>query len=861
MPLLYVDLAIPVAVDKIFSYSVPEDLRSVARRGVRVLAPLGRRTVVGFIVGAGTTPPALPTIRPILDVLDAEPLLPEELLDLTRWMADYYFAPWGEVLKAVLVQGTARAPKRIVTLLTTTPDLELRNLQGAPQQAEIVRMLAPRRTLSVSQIQKRLRMSNIAGVLSPLIRKGIVEVSEERYRPAVKTKVESVVMLDERSKDKWQQALSAYEPGREPKRLARQHAILRQLLQHDPAGGSVPVPALLKSSGSSLSTLKTLARRELVVLGTREVIRSADFDLHQSALGTPNIILNPDQENALRAVTASLGKGAFAAFLLHGVTGSGKTQVYIDAIKVALARNRTAIVLVPEISLTPQIVRRFKFHFGELVAVLHSRLSPGERYDAWRLAWEGKCSVVIGPRSAVFAPLKNLGLIVVDEEQESSYKQYDQTPRYHARDVAVMRARQNDAVVVLGSATPSFESYSNALSGKFTLLTLPRRVDNAMLPRIEIVDMTEERRKKLATFLAGRREAFRRDPAAARANKQSFEVTSLSDVLREKIEDRLRKREGIILLQNRRGWSPLIECPECGHVQTCENCAISMTYHATKKHLRCHYCGRVEEPPAVCPECGSSEIQYRGFGTQRVEEELRQLYPAASLIRMDLDSTTRRGAHDRMLRKFGEGEADILLGTQMVAKGLDFPRVTLVGVVSADTQMLLPDFRSAERTFQLLTQVAGRAGRSTLAGEVVIQTYQPRHYALQHVIGHDYPAFFSEEMKYRQELSYPPVSRLILIEFRGEREQDVIDRIGAFSGLLRKANPPAILLGPAAAAIPRLHGKYRWHLVLKGKRGVDPSGKILHRTLASVVSAYGRAGGTRKGDVRMVIDVDPVGMM
>ena len=417
------------------------------------------------------------------------------------------------------------------------------------------------------------------------------------------------------------------------------------------------------------------------------------------------------------------------------------------------------------------------------------------------------------------------------------------------------------AVVVLGSATPSVESYTNAVQGKYALLELPERIDDAQLPEVRIVDMAKERMVKLDIHRQTRKAEFKTDPIKAKLQKQKFEFGSVSDLLHEKIENRLRKSEGVILLQNRRGFSPFVECPECGHVEMCDHCNVSLTYHATKDHLRCHYCGAVKPVPIFCPKCQSLDIQHRGFGTQRVEEEIQKLFPDAKLLRMDLDTTTAKGAHDTLLKKFGEGEADILLGTQMVAKGLDFSRVTLVGVISADTQMMLPDFRSAERTFQLLTQVAGRAGRSALAGEVVIQTYQAEHPVLRHVQLHDFRGFYDEELSWRKELRYPPFSRLILVEFKGGNEQEVANHARMFSGFLKKRTAAFEILGPAAAAITKIKNMYRWHVVIKSLKTNDPSGKRTHEALNEAVVAYKKTPIGKSKPVKMIIDVDPVGTM
>ena len=451
----------------------------------------------------------------------------------------------------------------------------------------------------------------------------------------------------------------------------------------------------------------------------------------------------------------------------------------------------------------------------------------------------------------MFAPLAHLGLIVVDEEHETSYKQFDSSPRYNARDVAVVRGGHAGAVVVLGSATPSLESYSNAESGKYTLLTMPRRIDNVPMPSIALVDMTAERKR----LYAAAKETL---PPDQRAPLKNFVQPSISTVLREKIAERLERKEGVILLQNRRGFAPFVECAECGYAEVCDNCNVTLTYHLAKKHLRCHYCGMIRTPHILCPTCGGADIRLRGIGTQKVEEELSHTFPGARVQRMDMDSTARKGAHDRILRSFASGDADILLGTQMVAKGLDFARVTLVGVISADTQMLLPDFRSSERTFQLLTQVAGRAGRSVLKGEVLIQTHQPRHYTLEHVLDGDFRAFYDEELRSRRELSYPPFSRLVLVETRGVNEDHVRFEADRFARALREQGTRVTLLGPAPAVISKIDKKYRWHLILKCIKEEDPSGSAvrdaLHRALEKTASGH-------KGEVQLIVDVDPAGLM
>lgn len=852
---MFADVAFHIGLDKVFTYEVPSDFRDAVRAGVRVQVPFGRRMLVGIVAGTSHST-SLATVKPIRDVLDAEPLLSPDLLTLCRWIAGYYMAPIGEVLRTAIPRGFSTGGKRIII---TGPRID-EKLSLSPGREQVVREVRKQSGVSLASLQKRLRVKSLNATVNALARDGIVTIIDEPVHAKPRVKTETVIVLNEETRRRWEIWKDDLESSGRAKRVQKQIAIVSALLTS--TGESVPVQTILKQAKASTASFKSLVEARVIIAETREVVRSSSFEPYEAALGAQNIILNLAQQNALDNITSAISQSSFKPFLLHGVTGSGKTQVYIEAIRHTLVQDKSAIVLVPEISLTPQIVRRFMHHFGDRVGVHHSKMSAGERYDVWRLTREGRYRVVIGPRSALFAPVHNLGLIVVDEEHEAAYKQFDQTPRYHARDVAIMRAQERGAVVLLGSATPSVESYFNASSGRYQLLELPERVDDARMPAIEIVDMIKERQKKLQIFRDERKAEFVRDAVAARASKRKFAVGSVSDRLQTEIEDRLRRHEGIILLQNRRGFAPFLECLECAHVEMCENCSVTLTYHLVKKHLRCHYCGAVKPPPDTCPSCHGIELKLQGFGTQRVEEELQQHFPESIIVRMDLDTTSRKGAHDRMLRQFAEGGSDILLGTQMVAKGLDFSRVSLVGVISADIQMLLPDFRSAERTFQLLTQVAGRAGRSgALQGEVVIQTSQPSHYALKHVLTHDYRSFYAEELEYRKELSYPPFSRMALLELRGTNENTVMRHAEQLAALIRSRLGAIILLGPAAAAIPRIKQMFRWHIIMKSERSKDPGGKKLHETLQAAISAYEAKPLAGRKDVRLIVDIDPVGLM
>lgn len=853
MPQFLADIALPVPIDHTFTYLVPPDLEPLAKIGSRVLVPFGRKHLTGVIVARPSTT-TVKGLKAIRDVLDAQPAFSQDMLRLTKWIAEYYFAPWGDVLRAAIPQGLSQESRRVVRLIIPNASSVLESLKGsAPKQRAILQTLQERGSLTVAQLQKKTRTKSVHAALNELQQRGWIAVTEEIPRAKAKPKLENVVRLTatgNKFADGIIQPASDGEVRLSPKQLMFLHELASGSKQQD---DPVSVTSLLKKVGLSLSSLRSVEKKGLVEITSREVVRMSEYESWETPT---SITLNEHQQLALGKISSAIVSGTYKTFLLHGVTGSGKTQVYIESIRKTLERGKTAIVLVPEISLTPQTVRRFKAHFGSDVTVMHSQMSIGERSDAWRQAHHGKVKIVIGPRSAIFAPLENIGLIVVDEEHEASYKQFDAAPRYNARDVAIVRASHCNAVVVLGSATPSAESFFNALNGKYEVLELPQRVDDARMPEIEIVDMTKERKRRFE-------EMKQEVKASGKPFPKQLPPVSVSRLLQDQIIERIGKHEGVILLQNRRGFSHVMECFECGHVEKCDNCDVTLTYHLTKKHLRCHYCGFVKKPPTVCPKCQGFEIRFHAYGTQQVQQELQELFPKATILRMDRDTTSRKGAHDRLLQQFGRGEADILLGTQMVAKGLDFPRVTLVGVISADTQMLLPDFRASERTFQLLTQVAGRAGRSKIAGEVVIQTLQPDHYSLKHAKTHDFAGFYREELEYRRELDYPPFSRIVLVEFTGERENEVQHHARKFVEFLSHQDDTNhfLVLGPADAAIPKIKNLFRKHVIIKDLKSKDPSGAILRSTLLKARQQYDSSALAKNKKVRMTIDVDPQGMM
>jgi primosomal protein N' (replication factor Y) len=708
----------------------------------------------GFTAADAATrrPEKAASIKEITGVPDAEPVFERDLLEVGAWLADYYVAPVGMVLRAALpvALGTARRPE---------PAVKTR------------RMLAIARELPT---------------------------------------------LGERD--------AAF------KRAPQQRAAYELV---ESLGGRADADQVLKSVGCSPATFTALAKKGFVRI-ERDVVARDPFADHE-AVPPPRVSPTPAQEAAIAALR---GADPGSVTLLHGITGSGKTLVYLELLRhVVQERGRTAIVLVPEIALTPQTVDRFRGVFGDQVAVLHSSLSDGERYDAWKALRRGEKRIAVGARSAVFAPLPDLGAVIVDEEHEASYKQAD-APRYHARDVAIVRARAAGAVCVLGSATPSLESWRNVLDGKFAKISLPERVGGGALPTVELVDLRLE--SKAA-------------PPAERALRNV-----LSASLERAIGERLARREQSIVLLNRRGYASFVQCSECEWVAECNRCSISLTYHRVSDRLVCHYCLHREAAPVVCPRCNSPTLRQRGLGTQQVERVLAEQFPAARIARMDIDTTSGKWAHAEILGRVGRGEVDILLGTQMIAKGLDFPNVTLVGVVDADIGINLPDFRASERTFQLVSQVAGRAGRGPKGGEVIVQTRAPAHHALIAAQTHDYEKFVAEELAHRASPAYPPTVRLANIVFSSTDEQataDLAARAGTwFAQALAKAPPGTVeAIGPAPCAIDRIKDRWRWHLVLRAWKPATLTAVARHFLTSFDVPA--RAG------QRVSFDRDPVSLL
>jgi len=814
-----VEVALPLPLDRTFTYRAPGPAPAT---GSRVLVPFGRDEKIGWVVGEGTAPPKGTRIRSVLSVLDTRPTVAPAILKLARWMASYYVAPLGIALRAVTPAVLTDSARHLIVRVTPPPTHAGTGTRSAREEALLealdlaqgprsVRGL--RRTLGTGSIWPEVRSLQVAGLISH-------QVVPPRAPPVKMRRVVEVVH--------WVEDIQELEVlfGR----ARRQKEAYDWLAA---AGGVAELAGMQKGGGFSRSVIAGLEEKNLVRLEDREVMRDP-FQGGDDA-PPPDLTPTPDQRVVLDGLLDLLQEKVPTPVLLHGITGSGKTLVYIEILReVVEQRGRSAIVLVPEISLTPQTVSRFRAHFGDAVAVLHSGLSDGERYDAWRQLRSGEKRIAVGARSAIFAPMDDLGAVIVDEEHEGTYKQ-SEAPRYHGRDLAVVRAAQAGALCVLGSATPSLESWSNAQAGKYCLFSLPERATGQPLPPVSVVDLRAHRDKK--------------DRAA------HDRVLSPSMVAAVKV--RLERQEQIILLLNRRGYSSFVQCGECGDVRICPHCSISLTFHRVSRRILCHHC-RYEEPaPDRCTRCGSTDLSFRGLGTEQVERVVNETFPTARVARMDVDTTSGKWAHHEILGRVERGEVDILLGTQMIAKGLDFHRVTLVGVVNADTGIHLPDFRASERSFQLLSQVAGRTGRGPLGGEVIIQTAMPDHFVIRHAVEHDFQGFAKRELKEREEPTYPPLVRLanVVVSSPDENRAALVAEQGAewLRGWIRRQGTGVEVVGPAPAPIERLHGRWRWHFLFRA-----PSSSDLGAAARALMAGFKPGGG---GDVRIALDRDPVALL
>ncbi|ADX78492.1 primosomal protein N [Enterococcus faecalis 62] len=791
--------------DQPFTYLVPENLNEQLAVGMRVEVPFGNgnRHVQGFVLAiepmaATVLDETNVQLKELVAVLDLKPVLNTEMLALADYMKEKTFAFKITCLQTML-PSVMRADYQKYIYLTDelSEELQDQSFYGLEE-------------ISWDQAQER-------GILPQLMALRKQQKVDIRYEVTTRNKVKMVRFI---------QAAKEFEQLEEIRLGLRKGAKKKeQLLYYLQRLGTEKVTAVkeMKELGFSTALLNEAAKNGWLTFIEKEAYR--DPFANQTFEKTTALSLNAEQQVAVETILQSVQEQQSQTYLLEGITGSGKTEVYLQVIAEVLNQGKTAIMLVPEISLTPQMVQRFKSRFGEHVAVMHSGLSQGEKYDEWRKIERGEAEVVVGARSAIFAPIENIGVIIVDEEHEASYKQ-EETPRYHARDLAIWRSEYHHCPVVLGSATPSLESRARAQKNVYQRLRLTQRANQAAtLPTIDVVDMRKE--------------------------VENGNVSSFSMSLQEKLQERLEKNEQSVLLLNRRGYSSFVMCRDCGYVLPCPNCDISLTLHMDSKTMKCHYCGHEERIPYRCPNCGQDKIRYYGTGTQKVEEELQTLLPESRILRMDVDTTRRKGAHEKILRTFGEGQADILLGTQMIAKGLDFPNVTLVGVLNADTALNLPDFRSSERTFQLLTQVSGRAGRAEKPGEVIIQSFNPEHYAIQLAKAQDYEDFYTKEMYIRHRGDYPPYYFTVQITASHPEENEAAKQMFQIATKLKQGlSPQAILLGPTPNAIMRVNNRYFYQVIIKYKQ--EP---MLQPLLKEILTDTQRA--TARG-LKLSIDAEPM---
>ncbi len=797
---MYAKVIVDVPVlntDQPFSYVIPEKFAGFLQKGMRVSVPFGNgnRLLQGFVIGfTETVDMEVSELKEIVEVLDLEPVLNDELLALSDYMKEQTFAYKITCLQTMLPSVFKASYEKFFEIAGELTEEEAALFAGKNQ-------------ISATEALEK----GLLNTFGRLREEGKVSVL---YTLETKDKVKTTTYVKSQLSTEKATELLETLSKRGPKR--------RLLVEYL---GNLKEELPLKEvyeNGFNRTDLNYGKKEGWLSFVEKETYR--DPFAHRTFEKSQPLPLTSEQNLAFEKINDARQRKNAEVFLLEGVTGSGKTEVYLQSIQKALENNQTALMLVPEIALTPQMVQRFKARFGDAVAVLHSALSFGERYDEWRKIQRGQAQVVVGARSAIFAPLENIGMIIIDEEHETSYKQGD-NPRYHARDLALWRGRYHHCPVVLGSATPSLESRARAQKGVYTFLTLKQRPTTQALPEVTLVDLKEE---------------------AKRGNFSSF-----STILKEKIAEKIAKKEQVVLLLNKRGYSSFVMCRDCGFVLPCPNCDISLTLHMDIRKMKCHYCGHEEDIPKICPSCQSREIRYYGTGTQKVEEELQQIFPDAKILRMDVDTTRRKGAHEKILDAFGTGKADILLGTQMIAKGLDYPNVTLVGVLNADTALNLPDFRSSEHTFQLLTQVAGRAGRGEKKGEVYIQTFNPENYALQLAKSHDYEGFYQKEMKLRHLGGYPPYYYTVQVTASHASEDMAAKVMFSFYKLLKEnLSNQAVFIGPSPKAILRINNQYYYQLLIKYKKEDN-----LATTLKMIQNQTSELG--FKG-VKVAIDMEPL---
>lgn len=803
----FAEVVFNISLDHQFSYKIPSEFAENINPGIRVLAPLGKQILTGVVVEIKTRAP-FDNLKELTDILDDKPLLSDDLLKLTKWISEYYMSSWGQAISIALPKGIDQSAKRKFYINEEFEESEI-NLNDRENELKELIFRNPGRTYKY--YQEKFGKKSLNHLSNKLLDKKVIIAEVKKSKPSVQPKKRYFVSVPNNI-----ELLL--------KDLNINSSKIDGLIEY--AGKDILLSELLKNLKVSSGVIERLVKKNLVTKHKKLVYRKNEIKYDEE---DKKIQLTNEQEEVLTEVKQNILENNFKTFLLHGVTGSGKTQIYIESIREAYENKKSAIMLIPEISLTPQTVSRFQKHFDEKITVFHSKMSLGERYDAWFKIFKEKYSIVVGPRSALFLPITNLGIIIVDEEHDGSYKQSESSPRYNARDVAIYLAKMKNALVLLGTATPSLETYYNVRMQKYSKLELKNRIGKISLPKVSIVDV--------------------------RGLKANSGSEIFSKVLINKIQEKLDRSEQIILLQNRRGYSSFLQCTECGFIARCPNCEISLTYHKYNHKLQCHYCNYDRIAVDNCPKCNSYHIKYSGIGTQKIESEMKKLFPKATYLRMDQDTTKNKNSHDQILYKFKQKQADILLGTQMISKGLDFENVTLVGVISADVGLSIPDFRSSERIFQLLTQVAGRSGRGEIPGEVIVQSYQYSNFAIQLASKHDFKNFYLQEMKNRMELDYPPFKRIINIRTIGFDLQKTINIMRKIeTSLKRKFKNRLKIVGPSPAPISKINNFYRWHLFVKIDKNKFTSNSEIKNLLYPFIKS-------NKNELKVQIDVDPVDLM
>jgi primosomal protein N' (replication factor Y) (superfamily II helicase) len=808
---MFINVALNIPSNKLFTYEVPPGLEKEVELGKRVFVPFGNRKRTGFIIG--TMPSCdLKKIKPIAEILDDEPLFSQSDLDFYQWIAGYFMYPLGKALAELIPSGSEKKDSLWITAMAPDKDIPLSLPRPLPAAQEKLLAFLRQYPQGIAQnsITKLSSLKNIAQAVKKLHLAGFLTI-EKKQNKQLSPHSQTMVSLDESK-------------TAETKLTDKQ----KKLIDFIEAKGLISLNDLIDESGISGAVVKKLQDKGIIKFTAGEIMRTASFD---SAIrqNKNTIILNNRQNGAMEEISRHLEKNIFTPILLHGVTGSGKTEIYLKTIEKVLNSGASAIYLVPEIALTPQLISRVAGRFDKRkIAVLHSGIAESVRYDQWRQIKRGLINLVIGTRSAVFAPLPNLKLIIVDEEHDASYKQ-DERLCYNARDLAVVKAKMASAIVITGSATPGVRTYFNARTKKYHLLELQQRVEEKPMPLVEIIDMKAQQEK-------------------------SGKVPILSDALITAIEQTLNKKEQVLLFLNKRGFDTFLVCADCGYNFLCPNCAVSLKNHVAEGVVKCHYCDYTIKALPLCPSCRGSRILSYGVGTQKLEKEIAKFFPLARIQRMDSDTTSRKGTQEKILRALEAREIDILIGTQMITKGHDFPFITLVGVISADTSLNMPDFRAAERTFQLITQVAGRGGRGNTPGEVIIQTFNPDHYALKHAQNHDYKAFYEEEIDFRKALQYPPFGRIINLRLSSIKKDALLEearllgksakKLSAFKGNI------AEIIGPAESPLAKIRGRYRFQMLIKGK-DID----ALHQIARELINKH------KNSHVRVTADVDPENFM